>query len=312
MNPENTTANISVVMATYNGERFLKQQIDSILNQSLPPTELIVIDDCSQDGSLRILQEYASKNPIVKFFSNEVNIGFVKNFEKGISLSSGNLIALSDQDDIWVVDKLQKLFEGIGDSLLIYSNSELVDESGKSLHKKMSDIKNQIGFNSSLMFVIGTWAPGHAFLFKRTLAEKCIPFPSIVAHDFWLAFMATCYKPVKYLAEPLVLYRQHSSNTVSANTFSKNKNKREISRAEKEEMSRERMQFLYKSCPAERIEEKLVYKKISKSYLNNSFGNRVLRFKTFFKYRDLILAYKNKSYFGRILFCVKMFFKIDA
>ena len=65
MNPENTTANISVVMATYNGERFLKQQIDSILNQSLPPTELIVIDDCSQDGSLRILQEYASKNPIV-------------------------------------------------------------------------------------------------------------------------------------------------------------------------------------------------------------------------------------------------------
>ena len=72
------------------------------------------------------------------------------------------------------------------------------------------------------------------------------------------------------------------------------------------------MQFLYKSCPAERIEEKLVYKKISESYLNNSFGNRVLRFKTFFKYRDLILAYKNKSYFGRILFCVKMFFKIDA
>ncbi|MBY0481056.1 MAG: glycosyltransferase family 2 protein [Chitinophagaceae bacterium] len=312
MNPEYASARISVVMATYNGERFLQQQIDSILQQTLSPAELIIVDDCSNDGTLQILNDYAAKNPIVKIFSNEVNIGFVKNFEKGISLSTGNFIALSDQDDIWVADKLKTLFNGIGESLLIYSNSELVDEEGKSLHKKMSDIKNQIGFNSALMFVIGTWAPGHAFLFKRELAEKCIPFPSLVAHDFWLAFMATCYKPVKYLAAPLVLYRQHSSNTVSANTFAKSNKKHKPSRAEKEQRSRDRMQFLYETCPAERVEEKNVFKNICESYQNNSFRNRVLRFKTFFKYRDLILAYKNKSPLGRILFCVKMFFKIDS
>ncbi len=312
MNLEYASPKISVVMATYNGERFLHEQIDSILNQSLPPSELIIIDDCSKDGTLLILQDYATKHPIVKIFSNETNIGFVKNFEKGISLSSGNYIALSDQDDIWVEDKLEKLFEGIGNALLIYSNSELVDEAGNSLHKKMSDIKNQIGFNSSLMFVIGSWAPGHAFLFKRALAEKCIPFPSLVAHDFWLAFIATCYGPVKYLAEPLVLYRQHSSNTVSANTFAKNNKKQNPSRKEKEQISRDRMLFLYESCPAEKTEEKNVFKNITESYRNNSFSNRVLRFKTFFKYRDLILAYKNKSYMGRIFFCVKMFYKIDS
>lgn len=312
MNPEYASARISVVMATYNGERFLQQQIDSILQQSLPPAELIIMDDCSKDGTLGILNDYAAKNPIVKVFSNEVNIGFVKNFEKGISLTSGNFIALSDQDDIWVPDKLEQLFNGIGDALLIYSNSELVDEAGGSMHKKMSDIKNQIGFNSSLMFVIGTWAPGHAFLFKRVLAEKCIPFPDLVAHDFWLAFMATCYQPVKYLAEPLVLYRQHSSNTVSANTFAKNNKKHKPSVAEKEQKSRRRMQLLYESCPAQRVEEKNVFKNIVESYRDNSFKNRVLRFKTFFKYRDQILAYKNKSYMGRILFCIKMFFKIDS
>jgi glycosyltransferase involved in cell wall biosynthesis len=311
MHLDTDTSKISVVMATYNGERYLHEQIDSILHQTFPPAELIIVDDCSTDSSLQILQDYAAKNSIVKIFSNESNIGFLKNFEKGIALSTGSHIALSDQDDIWALDKLEKLINGIDDALLIYSNSELVDENGNSLHKKMSDIKNQLGFTSSLMFVIGTWAPGHAFLFTRELAKKCIPFPSVVAHDFWLAFVATCYKPVKYLPEPLVLYRQHATNTVSANTFSKNNKKHKPTRDDREILSRARIKFLYEFCPKERVEEKEVFNQIVQSYQDNSLKNRWLRFTTFFKYRDLILAYKNKSYFAKILFSFKMFFKID-
>lgn len=311
MHPDKSRPSVSVVMATYNGEKFLKEQIESILHQTYPPTELIIVDDCSTDQTLNILQHYAGINNIVKVFSNEENIGFLKNFERAVTYATGDMIALSDQDDIWVLDKIEKLVNGIDDALLIYSDSELVDAAGNSLHKKMSEIKNQLGFTSSLMFVIGTWAPGHTFLFTRELAEKCIPFPKLVAHDFWIAFLATCYKPVKYITEPLVLYRQHSTNTVSANTFSKSNKKKSPTKEERKMLSRARIQFLYESCNKERVEEKNAYRLIAKSYQDDSLKNRFLRFVTFFKYRNLILAYKRKSALMKILFCIKMFFKID-
>src|SRR5688500_10348209 len=98
---ENNIPLVSIALCVYNGEKFLREQLDSLVNQSYPNIEIIASDDRSTDASLLILQEYADRYPYFKFGQNEQNLGYVKNFEKVISLCSGDLIALSDQDDIW-------------------------------------------------------------------------------------------------------------------------------------------------------------------------------------------------------------------
>jgi hypothetical protein len=179
------------------------------------------------------------------------------------------------------------------------------------MHKKMSDIKNQIGYDNCLMYTIGAWAPGHTFLFKKKLIERCIPFPSLVTHDFWLGFVASCYSPIKYLPETLVQYRQHTFNAIGANTHAKKTNHAKPTNSELQEKSRQRMQLLYEKCPSTLIEQKQVLKTITESYQSYSLQNNLKRMFVFLKYRHLILAYKKKSAFMKILFCMKMFFKID-
>lgn len=311
MHSELDKVKISVVMATYNGEHFLRKQLDSILNQTLVPKEIIIVDDCSKDNTVAIVQEYCDRYPIIRLISNEKNLGYIGNFEKGMRLTNGDFIALSDQDDIWLPSKLEKLYHSIGEHLLIYSDSELIDENDHQLHKKMSDIKNQIAYDNCLMYTIGAWAPGHTFLFKKELLERCIPFPTIVTHDFWIGFVATCYSSIQYLPEPLVQYRQHSFNAIGADTHAKKENETKPSKETLQEISRNRMRLLYEKCPSDLVEQKQVLKTISESYQINSWKNNFTRMFIFLKYRHLILAYKKKSEMMKILFCIKMFFKID-
>ena len=100
---------ISVAMATYNGEKFIREQLDSILAQTITDWELIVCDDVSTDSTIAILEEYANKDGRIQIHKNKVNLGFKRNFEKAISLCSGDYIALCDQDDIWKHDKVEKM-----------------------------------------------------------------------------------------------------------------------------------------------------------------------------------------------------------
>ncbi|ULQ51461.1 glycosyltransferase family 2 protein [Flavihumibacter fluvii] len=301
---------ISVVMATYNGERFLAEQIDSILRQTYPTIEIIAIDDGSTDGTLTMLQEYASRFPQLTVVRNERNLGYVRNFEKGMLLAHGDLIALSDQDDIWLPEKLSTLYEHLGNHEIIYSNSELVDESGLSLHRKMSDIRNQISYDDCLMYTVGAWAPGHAMLFRSSLVQRCLPFPTIVTHDFWLGFVAACKGAIKYLDIPLVKYRQHNANAIGANTQAKRAGSTKTGKAEKQQILRQRMQLLYEKCPAENIQQKKVLHDLHLSYQDHSFKNNWSRMSIFLQYRKKMLAYKKKSDFMQVLFCLKTFFKI--
>jgi hypothetical protein len=194
---------------------------------------------------------------------------------------------------------------------LIYSDSELIDENDVLLHKKMSDIKNQIAYDNCLMYTIGAWAPGHTFLFRKELLSRCIPFPTIVTHDFWIGFVATCYSTIEYLSEPLVQYRQHQNNAIGADTLAKKETQIKLSKEALQEKSRDRMRLLYDKCPTELVEQKRVFKTISDSYQNYSFRNNLKRMWIFLKYRNMILAYKKKSGLMKVLFCLKMFFKID-
>ena len=128
---------ISIALAAYSGERFIRQQLDSILNQTLSDFEVIVCDDCSTDNTLRILQEYASKDARFKVYQNAENLGFKKNFEHILSLCKGEFIAFCDQDAIWEPDHLEILYKNIGENDCIGANSLIIDENGISQNKTL-------------------------------------------------------------------------------------------------------------------------------------------------------------------------------
>src|SRR6476469_1300094 len=117
---------ISIALCTYNGSKYLEKQILSIINQTYKNIEIIVVDDCSSDNTFEITQILASKYEQIKSYRNTENIGFNKNFEKAIKLTTGYFIAISDQDDIWLENKLQRLYDNLQDKWLIFSNSEWV------------------------------------------------------------------------------------------------------------------------------------------------------------------------------------------
>ena len=103
---------ISIALPTYNGEKYIREQLDSIYNQTLVPDEVVVVDDCSTDNTVNILEEYSQRYGL-KYFVNDSNIGYNKNFEKAIRLCAGDYIALSDQDDVWFPTKIQVSYDAI-------------------------------------------------------------------------------------------------------------------------------------------------------------------------------------------------------
>jgi len=198
----------SIAMATYNGEKYLREQLDSIYAQTYKNIEVIVCDDCSSDKTVEILKEYSERFGL-KYFINEKNLGYVKNFEKAISLCNGEYIALSDQDDIWLENKLDILLNEIDDNLLIHSDCELIDEFGNSLqlHWK-SEINSHKNFED---FLFSNLVTGCTILFKKGLLKGIAAFPDGLAyHDWYLGILAAKEKKIKYLNKSLIQYRQHS------------------------------------------------------------------------------------------------------
>jgi glycosyltransferase involved in cell wall biosynthesis len=205
---------VSVALCVYNGEKYLELQLDSILNQDYQNLEVIAVNDCSTDNSQAILESYVERYSNLKVFNNKVNLGYVKNFEKAITLCTGKYIALSDQDDIWLPQKISKQVASIEDSILIYHDSEFIDEEGNSLNKNLSDILNLYEGDSPLPFIFMNCVSGHAVMFNRSLIDHALPLNPLFFHDWWLAFVAANVGTIKVIREPLVKYRQHTTNTI--------------------------------------------------------------------------------------------------
>jgi len=207
---------ITICIATYNGAKYLKEQLDSLANQTIQPYEVILQDDCSSDNTVEIAKTYQDKLNL-KIFVNEINLGFTKNFESVLSKATGDFIAPCDQDDIWKSDKLELLLSHIGDSSLIYANSLLVDANGQSLNKTLSQKlrNNFIDSQSGLNFFFDNTVSAHAMLFKKEILEYIFPFPKITYFDSFIAASSASFGGIRFLDENLVLYRQHQTNTLS-------------------------------------------------------------------------------------------------
>lgn len=225
---------ISIAMTTYNGEKYLKEQLDSILSQSYDDFELIICDDCSKDDTRKILSEYKNKDNRIKIEFNEKNLGFIKNFDKAIRLCSGDFIAMSDQDDVWTENHLEILLNNIGNHYLICSNAELVDSDGKSLNDFVRPdgfTVCQNGDEQIIQQLVRNVVQGCTALFRKELIKYFFPIPeTAIAHDTWLGDIA-CLAPAEnglegltYIHESVLKYRQHGSNTIGVEAASVKRN----------------------------------------------------------------------------------------
>jgi glycosyltransferase involved in cell wall biosynthesis len=204
---------VSIAMATYNGEHYVAQQLDSILNQTYKNLEIVIVDDHSNDGTYAILQEYANKYHNIILVRNIANLGVSQSFSKCLSMTNGDFIALSDQDDVWFKDKIEVLVDNIGDNMLIHSDDVVVDNNLHVLyesHFAMSKNPNWQQFNDYLVNVNVT---GCTVLVSRKLLDIALPIPKeFVIHDWYLAIIAAYYNKIKLLNKPLLYYRQHNNN----------------------------------------------------------------------------------------------------
>lgn len=214
--PNSHNPNISIVIATYNGAKYLREQLDSIAAQTMPAYEIIIQDDCSEDETVAIIESYSSKLPI-KLFQNPQNLGYIRNFESALSKAQGEFIALCDQDDVWKPEKLEWLMQTIGTKSLAYADSMLIDSDGNPIGKTLSKkLRNRfIEAPSPLCFVYDNCVSAHAILLRRSLLKHLFPFPRYLYFDAWIAACAASHKGIGYIDEPLVGYRQHASNTLS-------------------------------------------------------------------------------------------------
>lgn len=206
---------VSVAMATYNGQHYIREQLDSILEQTITPDEIVIVDDCSSDATMDILNGYESEHPgIIKVFQNESNLGYIKNFEKAISLCSSQYIALSDQDDIWMRNKLEVLLQRIGDSLLIHSDAHIIDADGSILQESYSKSAKKRPLPDYLDIIHFNSITGCTTLIKKELFALTAPFPVTMPHDWWLAMVAVVKDSIEYSPDPLIMYRQHDNNAI--------------------------------------------------------------------------------------------------
>ena len=214
---------LSIALCTYNGSKFLREQLQSLANQTLLPFEVVITDDCSTDNTISIIQEFA-KVLNIKIFANDFPLKVTKNFEKAVSLCSGDIILMCDQDDIWHPDKLAKIsqyFQDNPNQLAVFSDADLVDEKGESLYKNFWSVVRFHKFqiqqfkegNVVELLLAGNRTAGCMMSFRKELIEKIVPFPThipLMIHDNWITIVAAMMDSFGLIDEKLISYRQHS------------------------------------------------------------------------------------------------------
>ncbi|QCT94714.1 glycosyltransferase family 2 protein [Caminibacter mediatlanticus TB-2] len=207
---------IEILLFVYNGERFLEKQINSILTQTYKNFTLHLIDDCSNDNSFEIINKYKNLTN-VKIYRNDKNIGIVKNVEKYLNLINGEFFALSDQDDIWLPNKLEKQIKYINNKkpMLVHSDLVMINEYEKILYSSYFKFRNyNLPNKKSLNTIISqNGVMGNTILFNQKLKELILPFPKdLIVHDYWIALINEIYGERITLNEKLVMYRIHNNN----------------------------------------------------------------------------------------------------
>lgn len=207
---------VSIALAAYNGAHFIRQQLDSFSSQTVLPDELIISDDGSTDGTLEICNRFAdSAKFMVKIVRNETNLGYARNFQQAMAACSGEIVFLSDQDDVWYPDKLEKVLAVFRDdpsAHLVIHDLEYCDSALKRLGERK--IQRMHGY-----LPIEKYVTGMATAVRREFLDHALPFPDIavavMGHDTWLHRLSLLIDGKRVIHEPLADYRRHETNATA-------------------------------------------------------------------------------------------------
>lgn len=225
---------ISIAMTTYNGAKYIEEQLLSILNQTMFVDEIVICDDNSTDATSDIINDIIDRYTLsdrVRFFRNNSNLGYVENFRKAIGLTTGDYIFLADQDDIWDKDKVEICIENMKNGMYdaLCTNSEFVDKNGDTIQDTSKYLtnpllrKNPDGKITDISFhrlIYGNIAQGCTYCFNKRVKDKYLQFESkTISHDYQIMLIASLIGSVGFLNRKLIKYRMHDDNAIG---FSEN------------------------------------------------------------------------------------------
>ena len=298
---ENSQPLISVVLCTYNGERFLREQMDSLLKQTWKPLEIIVSDDASSDGTKSILEGYAGHDHIKTFYQSK-NIGLSANFAFATAQATGTFIAFCDQDDIWLSHKIKTLYDNIGAHALVYSNSLMINEAGEPLGKTLADLRHMYTGTDSRGAILYTVVSGHTMLITRALCQHALPIPKEIQHDHWLAFAGIIHGGIKYHDEILTHYRRHAA-TATEVLPQKTKARK---KTERWKSFQKQLHWIKLMQEFERPAYKNFYTELFNLYGKKANGNYVWPLFWFMlKHREVLFMYSKKKWLSQVVEIMK-------
>lgn len=223
---------VDILMATYNGERYVAEQIESIKRQTYQDWHLIISDDCSTDETLNIVQHYAAKDSRIQLVSKGIRYGGAKeNFLSLIQDAASPYIMFCDQDDVWLPQKIELSLSRMNElehhnmsvPLLVFTDMKVVDNSlvviSESFERYADINPNRIGFRQIIAQSIGA---GCTMMFNQEAAKyaaQSTNIHDIIMHDWWLSLICSAFGTISYVDVPTSLYRQHYDNSVGAVKF---------------------------------------------------------------------------------------------
>ncbi len=221
---------IDILLATYNGEKYVAEQIESILNQTYKNINLIISDDCSKDKTPQILKEYSQKDSRIKLNLQQENMGVVKNIEFLLKQVESPLYMLADQDDYWLPEKIEKSVEKLKqeNADLVFGDLEVVDKDLKTIYPSFGDfmlLNRKINkyINSYKVNYLYNCVTGCTLISKKEFIKYILPLPTnskFVIHDHWIGLMVSLNGKLAYMPEKYIKYRQHGNNQVGTNKIS--------------------------------------------------------------------------------------------
>ncbi len=218
---------VSIAMTTYNGESYLEEQLYSILKQDYPVAEIVICDDASTDQTKAILQSFSSK--LITVHCNTSNLGYVKNFQQAMQMCSGDYIALCDQDDIWLPNKISTQVDLMQQNKLsaVFSDATLIDDHGDEIDVGLwasLGLENRLAKGIDFRaFYLSNCVTGCTLMVTKELVNIACPFPDSVPHDWWLAYHAAHQNSLAFSKKKLVAYRQHSNNVIGVSGMGQKK-----------------------------------------------------------------------------------------
>ncbi len=212
---------ISVAICTFNGEDYIRAQLESIIHQSLKPDEIVICDDISTDETINIATEILTSSGLYFIVNkNDIQLGVRKNFEKCFSLCTGDIIFSCDQDDIWLEKKIEtyvEAFDKNDDVIMVYSDAMVIDESGQTLHESWWGVRgietSNLSMDKYCDIILCNWIiSGFNLAIRARFFDQIRPFPDFSYHDGWIAICAPCHGTVIMIPEILAQYRRHKKN----------------------------------------------------------------------------------------------------